>query len=213
MTIGTSCAARVMVKMPVTNPTTNHLKHSSNEDAARTKVPPRGLWCYRADSQHVLIGGALTDGGALMEWLKELVGEERFLAAAAEVEREVLGCNTALLRTFPTSLPFWSGERCPGWHSLASGTMTGITRGTGPAALLYSLQEAVALRLRLVIAELDGVGRSTDGSTSRSGIRCIVGSGKAMARSASWRQILADATGFPVVRLSLAGVSTISRIL
>ena len=34
------------------------------------RLPPE-LWCYRASRDRVLIGGALSDGGGLFNWLKE----------------------------------------------------------------------------------------------------------------------------------------------
>lgn len=31
---------------------------------------PRGLWCYRVDRDRAVLGGALTDGGSVFEWLR-----------------------------------------------------------------------------------------------------------------------------------------------
>ena len=42
--------------------------------AYRGDVPakiPSGLWCYRIDRKRVIMGGALSDGGGLYQWLKE----------------------------------------------------------------------------------------------------------------------------------------------
>ena len=35
---------------------------------------PRGLWCYRIDARRVVVGGALTDGGSMVQWGRELMG-------------------------------------------------------------------------------------------------------------------------------------------
>lgn len=38
-------------------------------DRAPFRVP-KGLWCYRLDRHRVVLGGALTDGGSVFEWLR-----------------------------------------------------------------------------------------------------------------------------------------------
>jgi gluconokinase len=38
--------------------------------ADSVEVPP-GPWCYRADRQRFVMGGALSDGGNLVGWLRE----------------------------------------------------------------------------------------------------------------------------------------------
>lgn len=35
---------------------------------------PKGLWCYRLDRRRVVLGGALTDGGSVFEWLRGALG-------------------------------------------------------------------------------------------------------------------------------------------
>lgn len=31
---------------------------------------PKGLWCYRLDRRRAVLGGSLTDGGSVFEWLR-----------------------------------------------------------------------------------------------------------------------------------------------
>lgn len=57
-------------------------------DGALFRVP-KGLWCYRVDRRRVVLGGALTDGGSVFEWLRsalELSPGEDMDAVMREVE-------------------------------------------------------------------------------------------------------------------------------
>lgn len=42
-------------------------------DASPFRVP-KGLWCYRLDQDRVVLGGSLTDGGSVFEWLRSTLG-------------------------------------------------------------------------------------------------------------------------------------------
>lgn len=51
---------------------------------------PRGLWCYRVDRHRAVLGGALTDGGSVFEWLRStlaLAPGEDMTAVMDEAER------------------------------------------------------------------------------------------------------------------------------
>lgn len=55
MTIGTSAAIRVVVEAT----------------ALRSAKVPQGLWCYRISRDHVLLGGALSDGGSVYAFFRK----------------------------------------------------------------------------------------------------------------------------------------------
>lgn len=55
VTIGTSAALRVVL----------------DADAMKTAKVPKGLWCYRIGKDHVLLGGALSDGGSVYKFFRE----------------------------------------------------------------------------------------------------------------------------------------------
>ena len=57
MTIGTSAAMRIVV---------NDIQFEGIEI-------PSGLWCYKINRTYSLLGGALTDGGSIYEWLQKTV--------------------------------------------------------------------------------------------------------------------------------------------
>lgn len=55
ITVGTSAAVRIV------------------DDGASACTAPEGLWRYRIDRSRTLIGGALTDGGSIVEWCRKLM--------------------------------------------------------------------------------------------------------------------------------------------
>ena len=138
------------------------------------------LWCYRADRNRIVIGGALSDGGSLYNWIREsmLYGDDAILI---EDELQHLPPDGHGL----TVLPFWLGERSPGWHTNARGGIFGMTLNTRPIEVLRAVMESVAYRFALVARELD---RFAPAAT-------LVASGRALTSSPTWAQIIADVLG------------------
>ncbi|CAN0153614.1 unnamed protein product [Discosporangium mesarthrocarpum] len=72
---------------------------------------PEGLWCYRLDRRRVVLGGALTDGGSVYQWMCETLGlrgeAERCSAMEEAAALPPAGHGVVIL-------PFFSGERSPG---------------------------------------------------------------------------------------------------
>ena len=151
-------------------------------------VPPESLppelWCYRANRNRILIGGALSDGGGLFNWLKEsLLPAESF--ATLEAELELVSPDAHGL----TVMPFWAGERSTGWNPSARGAILGISLQTLPSEILRAAMEAIAYRFALIAAALEPF---APGAT-------LVASGNALRSSATWVQILADVLGRSVL--------------
>ena len=86
-------------------------------------------------------------------------------------------------------VPYWNSAMSPYWDATASGMILGLRGSHGPGELYRAILEGIALELRL---QLQGVERSLGGE-----IRQLVAMGGG-ARSAGWRQIIADVTGKPV---------------
>jgi gluconokinase len=145
---------------------------------------PWGLWCYRADARRVVLGGALNDGGNLVEWCRRTF----HLGHPEEVEREVAAMEPDAHGL--TFLPFLAGERSPGWVAHARASISGLSLDTRPAQILRAGMEAVALRFALIHTML---------RASFPQIREIVTSGGALLRSPAWTQMMADALGRPVL--------------
>jgi len=142
-------------------------------------LPPE-LWCYRASRDRILVGGALSDGGGVFNWLKDsLLPAESF--ATVESELELLSPDAHGL----TVLPFWAGERSTGWNPSARGAILGLSLQTLPSEILRAAMEAIAYRFALIAAALEPF---APGAT-------LVASGNALRSSATWVQILADVLG------------------
>ena len=88
-----------------------------------------------------------------------------------------------------TVLPFFSGERCPGWKGSARATVHGLSLATKPLDILRAGMEAVALRVAIVFRLL---------KTMLPEPPEVVAGGGALLRSPAWLQIMADAMESPV---------------
>jgi gluconokinase len=189
VTIGTSAAARICLRQPIQN---------------KEFVVPLGLFCYRIDKNHVLVGGALTDGGSVVEWASQLLNlaadKQAFQDCMNNVQKladndyqdsSSSSKNTSNL----TMIPFLSGERATGFRGGATGSIVGLTRATTPAHFLKSCLEGVTLRLRAVLQLLL---QARNGGES-SDLPLVVVSGKALEDNDLWRQMIADSCGLKVV--------------
>jgi gluconokinase len=141
---------------------------------------PAELFCYRADRDRVVIGGALSDGGGLYRWMKDTLflnyDDAELEAKLATMEPDTHGL---------TVLPFWSGERATGWSSSAQGSIAGLTARTKPIEILRAVMEAVCYRFALLARALDKI--APDAS--------LVAAGNALLSSPAWAQMIADVLG------------------
>ena len=153
-------------------------------ETARVEIPA-GLWCYRVDGRRFVLGGALTGGGDVFAWLRDLLAFdgvinedlERFLAELSPDDHNL------------TFLPFPAGERSPGWAGHARAAITGLTFHTRPVDILRAGLEAVAYRFALVAEQMQ---------QHLPPAREIVASGSALRASPAWTQIMADVLARPV---------------
>ena len=176
-TIGTSAAARVVVR--------------ASEFAQRI---PQGLFCYRIDHDHLLLGGALTDGGSVIAWARQLLhiqSDKEMQACLAEVDQLLLrdyalAAEGNFLQRPLVMLPFLSGERSTNYQTGATGAIMGLTRATTRIDLLKACLEGVTLRLATIVRLLPPQAP-------------IWVSGRALEVNTVWRQMLADCTGRTIV--------------
>lgn len=140
------------------------------------------LWSYRVDQQRVVVGGALSDGGGLIQWMAESLNLDR---GALQSEVAALEADAHGL----TVLPFWSGERSTGWSSDARGGIIGLRQKTTPVEIIRATLEAIAYRFALIARALDHVAPGA----------AIVASGNALRSSPAWLQIIADVLGRPLL--------------
>ena len=141
------------------------------------EVPP-ALWSYRVSNERVVVGGALSDGGGLLQWMAESLKFDASEIAALEPDAHGL-----------TVLPFWSGERSPGWSTDARGGILGLRQKTTPAEIVRATLEAIAYRFALIARALDEIAPNAK----------IVASGNALRSSPVWLQIIADVLGRPLL--------------
>ena len=138
---------------------------------------PEGLWCYRIDRERVVIGGALSDGGGLYEWLKENL---QLPATAERIIAKRLPAGHGL-----TFLPFLAGERSTGYHENATGAIIGLTSSTDSIDVAQAAMESVGYRFAEIF---DQLGEVAD-------INEIVASGGALRASTVWTHMIADILG------------------
>jgi gluconokinase len=144
---------------------------------------PSGLWCYRVDGRRSLPGGALSEGGSVFAWMKDVlqlgdpVGIEKTLSS---MEPDAHGL---------TVLPFLAGERSPGLAGHARGTVHGLSLATTSLDILRAGLESVAYRIGLVFELLQQL-MPMDPQ--------IVASGGALLGSPTWLHIMTDVLNRPV---------------
>jgi gluconokinase len=151
------------------------------------------LWCYRADRSRVLIGGALSDGGNLYNWIRTSMLDS-YDSQSIEMELESLQPDAHGL----TVLPFWSGERSTGWSTQARGALWGATLHTRPIEILRAAMEGIAYRFALIAQALEPSAPQAE----------IMVSGHALRSSPAWVQIIADVLGRRLLVSEVAEAST-----
>jgi gluconokinase len=143
---------------------------------------PAALWSYRVDCDRVVVGGALSDGGGLFQWLTQSLNVDR-----VALQREVGAIEPDSHGV--TILPFWSGERSTGWLADARGGIFGLRQQTTPVEIVRAALESIAYRFAAIARALD---RITPAAT-------IFASGNALRSSPVWAQIIADVLGRPLL--------------
>ncbi|HUQ32917.1 MAG TPA: gluconokinase [Pyrinomonadaceae bacterium] len=162
-----------------------------------TGEPPEdidpALWCYLADCSRVVLGGALSDGGGLYNWMTDALSlnlePKEIEIALSSFEPDAHGL---------TILPFWAGERSVNWLAEARGAILGLTMHTRPLDILRAAMEAISYRFALIARALDGCAPQSE----------IVASGGALAASTLWSQMIADVLGRPVYLSGVAEASS-----
>ncbi|GIW05514.1 MAG: gluconate kinase [Dehalococcoidia bacterium] len=149
-------------------------------------VAPIGLWRYRLDETRVVLGGAMNDGGSLLDWLRRTLR----LPAHPEVEQAVAALPPAAHHL--TLLPYWAGERSPHWRTDVAGALLGLRINSSPIEIYRAALEAIALLIGRVAAAVD--------SALPMPTTTVVATGGALLGSAAFRQIVADVLGRPVLR-------------
>lgn len=165
--IGTSGALRVTVERPAID-------------------PARRLFCYGLAPDRWVIGGAINNGGSVLEWTGQALAPD--LGPHPESELLELAGSVPPGSQGLLMLPYLLSERAPHWSARAGGAYVGLRSFHGRAHLIRAAIEGVCQQLALVLASVREAGNE---------VREIRATG-GFARSQIWRQMLTDALGMPV---------------
>lgn len=163
--------------------------------------------CHAAPEMWLLENPGFVSG-ANLRWYRDTFGEADVSAAEiAGVDAYEILTNGA--RAVPPGsdglvfLPCMMGAMTPEWNANARGVLYGLTLHHGRHHVVRAILEGSAYGLRDIIDGMRVAG------VECSEVRAVGG----QARSALWRQIKADVTGIPVVRLATDETSCLGAAL
>ena len=160
--IGTSGALRVAVDHPAVD-------------------PQGGVFCYALTEDRWVVGGAINNGGATLDWVRDLLAPE--LSRGDEAELLALAARAKPGSGGLIMLPYLLSERAPHWSALPKGAYVGLTRAHRREHLIRAAIEGVCLQLSLVLGSMRAAGLDVTQIRATGGV----------TRSDLWRQILACA--------------------
>src|SRR4051812_9971665 len=165
--IGTSGALRLVVERPAVD-------------------PARRVFCYALVPERWVIGGAINNGGVVLQWAGEALAPELGDHAAAELVE--LAASAPAGSDGLIMLPYLLSERAPHWSPLPRGAYVGLTRHHRREHLVRAALEGVCQQLALVFASMRDAGDE---------VREIRATG-GFAQSELWRRMLAAALDMPI---------------
>lgn len=156
----------------------------AHSDAPATDPSGRlHAFCHAVPGRYHLMGVTLAAGGSL-RWWQDVAGKGGYDDLTRVAAQAPPGAEGLLF------LPYLTGERTPHLDPAARGAFLGLTARHGLSHLTRAVMEGVAFSLRDSLEIMVGLG------VAPAEIRATGGG----ARSAFWRQILADVLGRPIVR-------------
>ena len=167
VTMGTSSALRVVV-------------------SPEQVTPEQGLWLYYVDKRRALLGGALSEGGNMVAWLKKTLQ----LPELDELDKQLEQLQPDAHGL--TILPMLSGERSPGWHTNASLTISGLSIHSTPQEIARASLEAVVFQISRVYDQLVHALKATNTQPR------LIASGTALLKSPLLSQMLSDTLNCPL---------------
>src|SRR6185503_8435221 len=120
----------------------------------------RRVFCYALVPGRWVVGGAVNNGGVVLQWAADALAPdlgddaaERLLALAAEAPAGSAGL---------IMLPYLLSERAPHWSPLPRGAYIGLTRAHRREHLVRAALEGVCQQLALVLASIRDAGNTVD---------------------------------------------------
>ena len=176
--IGSGCITRERFSLMVG--TSGAMRAVLEED--RVEIP-QGVWCYRVDARRFVLGGAVSNGGEVFAWMRRTLS----LPGPEQIEHEISAMEPGAHGL--TIVPLFAGERSPNWRGSARAAFSGMNLDTTPMEITRAALEAVALTFRQIYQIM--AARLGDPAE-------VAASGGALAHSAAWTQMMADALQRPV---------------
>ncbi|MGB3956104.1 MAG: FGGY family carbohydrate kinase [Brooklawnia sp.] len=108
---------------------------------------PTGLWSYRVDAGHSLVGGAVNDVGRATAWMYRELNLPDAETLAAQLHEPPS-------RVSPLVLPFFTGERSTGWVGTARATVQGLDYSTSALELYRGVLEGIVWSFQRITNQL-----------------------------------------------------------
>ena len=165
ITIGTSAAVRMVTEKPYL------------DTDERT-------FCYVLDENHYVVGGAINNGGVVLDWAKSqffhptILGENKdeYGGMMELIDSVPAGANGLLFH------PYLNGERAPLWQGEARGSFFGLHLMHEEKHFLRAVLEGICLNIYDVLHEITEQAGQPDKIIATGGF----------SQSPVWRQLLTD---------------------
>lgn len=166
---------------------------------ARAEVDPKhGLFNYKMDAGHYVIGGPTNNGAKVLEYWQNLLA-----AHFSDVGAFIDGAMSVVPEDCPTFEPWLYGERAPLWNAAATAALKGLRGHHGPAHIARAVLEGVTGNIVNILRQLEVV----VGPANR-----ILASG-GFTKSPEWVALLAERSGREVVIAEAAQASAYGAAL
>jgi xylulokinase len=138
--------------------------------------------------------GNMQAAGGAFDWLERLLHETGADTSGLPYQPQYAALDALAAGTPPGAnglicLPYFLGERSPHWNPLARASFVGLSMSHGRGEMARAVMEGVAFNMKWILDVLLASGLRVDNMR-------VIGGG---ARSALWRQILADIYGLPLL--------------
>ena len=134
-------------------------------------------FCYSFTADTSIVGGPTNNGGIVLQWLKDLLHDQRsFSDFLADAERVAPGADGILF------LPYLNGERAPIWNQQAKGNFYGVSITHKKEHFIRAVLEGITFNLYQIGKALERLAGEPE--------KIYVNGG--LARSPLWLQMMAD---------------------
>lgn len=180
-TIGTSGALRMTVDRPLL------------DEQGRT-------FCYYLSPGRWVIGGAVNNGGNVIQWLNDLLyeGEHTVYEAMPQAIKETTPGAEGLF-----FFPYINGERAPFWDGSLRGTYHGLSSFHTKAHFIRATLEGILFNLKEVFEIVEEIGGAATAIKASGGF----------LQSAEWAQLAADILGMGLTVIESPESSSLGAVL